>query len=74
MNENIIGKNLKTIREEKRISPQQLSEALSQHNITLSAEDITAIEASERPVCDIELLAFAKTLGCPIIKLFDDNI
>lgn len=70
MNENIIGRRLKALREEKGLSPAQLSDELAPLGVTLSPEEISAIESLCRPICDIELLALARALDCGVNALF----
>lgn len=69
-NYNIIGKNLKIIREGKNISQDQLSNKLSLLGITLYQADIFKIENNLRTVRDFELLGFTQILGVTAETLF----
>lgn len=69
-NYNIIGKNLKIIREGKNISQDQLSNKLSLLGITLYQADIFKIENNLRTVRDFELWGFTQILGVTAETLF----
>ena len=73
-NFNIIGKNLKIIRENKGISQEKLSNKLSLLGITLYQSDIFKIEHNQRTVRDFELWGISKTLEVSCDKLFLDII
>lgn len=78
-NFNIIGNNLKRIRNKKNISQEQLSNKLSLLGITLYQSDIFKIEQNERTVRDFELWGISQILeiSCDELFLFitdlDDN-
>ena len=62
-NLNIVGKNIKSIREKQNISRQQLSNKLMIFGIDISAQSIFDIENGERTVIDYELCSIAKVLN-----------
>lgn len=78
-NFNIIGNNLKRIRNKKNISQEQLSNKLSLLGITLYQSDIFKIEQNERTVRDFGLWGISQILeiSCDELFLFitdlDDN-
>ncbi len=78
-NFNIIGNNLKRIRNEKNISQEQLSNKLALMGITLYQSDIFKIEQNERTVRDFELWGISQILKVSCDELFliisdlDDN-
>lgn len=67
---NIIGKRLKKVREDKKISQEQLSNKLSLLGITLYQSDIFKIENNTRTVRDFELWGITKILGITSEDLF----
>ena len=69
-NYNIIGNNLKIIREDKDISQEKLSNKLSLLGITLYQSDIFKIEHNERTVRDFELWGISQILEVSCDKLF----
>lgn len=62
-NYNIVGTNLKLIREHLNVSQEKLSNKLSLLGITLYQSDIFKIEHNERTVRDFELWGICKILG-----------
>ncbi len=70
---NIIGKKLKEIRENKKISQEQLSNKLSLLGITLYQSDIFRIEHNQRTVRDFELGGICTVLNIKSEDLFDPN-
>ena len=71
---NIIGKKLKEIRENKKISQEQLSNKLSLLGITLYQSDIFRIEHNQRTVRDFELWGICSVLKIKAEDLFEPNI
>ena len=70
---NIIGKKLKEIRENKKISQEQLSNKLSLLGITLYQSDIFRIVHNQRTVRDFELWGICTVLNIKSEDLFDPN-
>ena len=69
---NLIGKNLKRLRTEKRISQQALSEKLELLGVYVCRGSISRIEDYSRTVTDIELFAIAAVLDVSPAELYPD--
>lgn len=69
-NYNIVGNNLRKIRENKNISQEQLSNKLSLLGITLYQSDIFKIENNKRTVRDFELWGITQVLEITAEDLF----
>ena len=67
---NLIGKNLKKIRTERRISQQELSAKLELLGVYVCRGSISRIEDRSRTVTDIELFAIAEVLGVDVKELY----
>lgn len=68
---NIVGKRLKEIRKEKKISQEYLCNQLSLLGITLYQSDLFRIENNERTVRDFELWGITKILEITCEDLFN---
>ena len=68
---NLIGKNLKKIRKDKRISQRELANKLELLGIYICRGSISRIEEGLRTVTDIELAGLAKVLEIEISDLMD---
>ena len=66
---NLIGSNLKAIRESKRMSQQALSNKLELLGVYVCRGSISRIEDYQRTVTDIELFAFCKVLNVDVSEL-----
>ena len=76
-NLNVISKNLKTIRKNKNISLNSLSDKLMLMGIDISKQSLYRIEQNKRSVRDYELSCIALALDVTIndlLKDFIDNI
>ena len=62
-NKNLTGSSIKRLREEKRVSRQQLAIKLELLAIYLTRNDIYRIEKNILPIKDFELLGIAKVLN-----------
>lgn len=71
---NLIGKNLKKIRKEKRISQRELANKLELLGVYICRGSISRIEEGQRTVTDIELAGLAKVLEIDIRDLMDTNV
>jgi transcriptional regulator with XRE-family HTH domain len=69
---NIVGKNIKLLREQNNISRQILSDKLMILGIDISSQSIFDIETGSRTVVDYELCAIAKVLNTTADKLMQD--
>lgn len=72
---NIVGKRIRAARlkEVPAATQKDLSARLHLLGVTLSDNSIGKIEKGERPVTDIQALAFAKALKVSISWLFGEN-
>lgn len=66
---NLIGSNLKAIRENKKISQQTLSNRLELLGVYVCRGSISRIEDYKRTVTDIELFAICEALGVSVEEL-----
>lgn len=66
---NLCGRNLKAIREDKGYSQRSLAGKLQLNNVDMDHFAIRRIENGERFVTDIELVALAEVLDVDIIDL-----
>ena len=68
---NLIGNNLKKLRQERGWSQQLLSDKLETVAVYICRGSISRIEDKQRTVTDIELYGLASVLGVSISDLFD---
>ena len=69
-NKNLIGGNLKKLREKLKISQQELSNKLELLGVYVCRGSISRIEDYSRTVTDIELFAIAEVLGVDPKELY----
>ena len=69
---NIVGDKIKTLRVNKKISQQELSNKLETLAIYVCRGSISRIEDKKRTVTDIELFGLSKVLGVSIESLFEE--
>lgn len=67
---NIVGIEIKRLRQGKSMSQRALADALQLEGLDMEKNAVQRIESGERFVTDIELFAFAKVLGCEIEALY----
>lgn len=67
---NLVGKKVKTLRKERHMSQQQLSDKLETLAIYVCRGSVSRIEDGSRTVTDIELYGLAQVLCVPIEELF----
>ena len=70
---NLIGKNLKKLRKQKKFSQQKLSNQLELLGVYVCRGSVSRIEDLSRTVTDIELFAIAEVLGVKIDLLFQEK-
>ncbi len=70
-NTNLIGKNVKRLRKQRKMSQKQLSEKLELLSVYICRGSISRVEDRIRTVTDIEIYALAKVLGVSIEELFE---
>ena len=71
--EHEIGKKIKAIREEKKLSQSKVVEKLVQYDINMSRETLSKIENNSRSISAIELNALCKVLDVDIKDFFQDE-
>ena len=69
---NIIGKNVRKFRTEKKLSQQQLSDKLETIAVYICRGSVSRIEEQSRTVTDIELWGLSQILNKPIESFFED--
>lgn len=67
---NLVGKKIKQLRKEKRMSQQELSARLETLAIYICRGSISRIEEQKRTVTDIELLGLSQVLSTPVEEFF----
>ena len=67
----MIGKRLKAIRKQQKMSQEELAAKMQLENIELSQKGISRIENQERFVTDYELYIFSKVLNVDIYSLLE---
>ena len=70
---NIIGLKIKQIRQQKKITQEQLAARLNVLGIEIDQPMITRIENQSRNLLDFEIIGFSKALGVNIEELFENN-
>ena len=70
---NLIGGNLKKLREKMKISQQELSNKLELLGVYVCRGSVSRIEDCSRTVTDIELFAIAKVLGVDPKELYGEQ-
>lgn len=70
---NIIGKRIRAIRIDKKMSQQQLSDQLETYAVYICRGSISRIEDHQRTITDIELYGLSKVLDTPIDLFFKEN-
>ncbi len=71
--ENSIGIKIKAIREEKKLSQNDVVERLIDKNINMSRETLSKIENNNRTISAIELNAICNVLDIPVDTIFNEN-
>ena len=66
---NLAGKNIKMLREQRRLSQEQLAAALQLAGLNLNQKAISRIETGDRVIPDYELLYFSEVLEISITDL-----
>ena len=68
-----IGKKIKTIREEKKLSQSAVVEKLFQQDINMSRETLSKIENNSRSISAVELKAISDVLDTDIGEFFHEE-
>lgn len=67
---NLVGKKVKMLRKERRMSQQQLSDKLETLAVYVCRGSVSRIEDGSRTVTDIELYGLSQVLSVPIEEFF----
>jgi len=70
---NICGRNVRKLREEKKMSQDQLAAKLQTEGLGVNQNSISRIETGKRIVADYELKALAHVLGVPVDVLLAER-
>lgn len=70
---NICGQRIRTLREKKRLTQDQLAAKLQIEGLGVNQNSISRIETGKRIIADFELKAIAKVLDVDINALLEDN-
>ncbi len=70
---NIIGLKIKQIRQQKKLTQEQLAARLNVLGIEIDQPMITRIENQSRNLLDFEIKGFSEALGVSIEELFENN-
>ena len=70
---NICGRNVRKLREQKKISQDQLAAKLQTEGLGVNQNSISRIETGKRIVADYELRAIAHVLNVPIDVLLSED-
>ena len=68
---NLIGKNVKKLRKQRKMSQRELSEKLELLGVYVCRGSVSRIEERVRTVTDIELYAISCVFGVPVSALFE---
>ncbi len=69
---NLIGKNVKKLRKQRKMSQRELSEKLELLGVYVCRGSVSRIEERVRTVTDIELYAISCVFGVPVSALFEE--
>ncbi len=67
---NLVGKKMRMLRKERRMSQQQLSDKLETLAVYVCRGSVSRIEDGSRTVTDIELYGLSQVLSVPIEEFF----
>ena len=67
---NIAGKNIKQIRKDKKITPEDLCARMQVLGFKIRRSDISKLENGKRFITDTEVLGFSKALKVSILDLY----
>lgn len=70
---NICGQNVRKLRENKKISQDQLAAKLQTEGLGVNQNSISRIETGKRIVADFELQALARVFGVDVNDLLADS-
>lgn len=70
---NICGQNVRKLRENKKMSQDQLAAKLQTEGLGVNQNSISRIETGKRIVADFELQALARVFGVDVNDLLADS-
>ena len=70
---NICGRNVRKLREQKKMSQDQLAAKLQTEGLGVNQNSISRIETGKRIVADYELRTIARVLNVPIDVLLAED-
>lgn len=70
---NVSGNKIRLLREEARLSQEQLAAKIQLAGLNLNQKTISRIETGDRVVPDFELLYFSAALNVPVNNLLEDS-
>lgn len=71
---NISGQMIRTLREQARMSQEELAAKLQLSGLNVTQKAISRIETGERVVPDYELIYFSKIFGVPVAALLKESL
>lgn len=71
---NIIGKNIRIIRKNKKITQENLCARMQIMGYQISRSDISKLENGKKIIADFEVVGFSKALKVSILDLFNRNL
>ena len=69
----VVGKNVKRLRKEKKITQEDLCARMQVMGYQISRSDISKLENGKKFIADFEVYGFAKALKVSILELFPKN-
>lgn len=70
---NVIGKNIKIIRKNNKITQENLCARMQVMGYQISRSDISKLENGKKMITDFEIIGFAKALKTSILNLFENT-
>ncbi|OCH03657.1 transcriptional regulator [Aliivibrio fischeri] len=68
---NIVGKQIRAIRKEKKLTQEQLTAKCNLEGFDISRGTLAKIESGVRQVIDIEVVLISKALNIEVSRLFN---
>ena len=71
---NVVGKNIRKLRLEKKLTQEELMAKLEVKGLHISSDSICRIEKGTRQITDFEIIAIAYVLKVPVARLFEGTL
>ena len=71
---NVVGKNIREIRLEKKLTQEELMAKLEVKGLHICSDSICRIEKGTRQITDFEIIAIAYVLKVPVARLFEGTL